>query len=275
VNQPNGGVVPDTAVAWNQERSAGGLHDVYVRFLTIFGAPKGPPVLVNTATLDAATPALAADGNGNVFVAWEEYDSDPAKLSRNILMRKYTLNGAPVGTPVQVNVVPSPIPTPPAPVPQAHAVALAINASGQVVATWWEAKSVGSEPETVFYRRFDNSLVALDSAQVQVDQPPSAPAGVNRAATSSIAIDPNGNFVVAWDANVNAADASSWSAMAKTFSAAGAVQRNDFRVDLAGRSSAAPPRVALSAQAKKFAYAWRDNRTGHDDVYTRVVPSLP
>jgi hypothetical protein len=52
-----------------------------------------------------------------------------------------------------------------------------------------------------------------------------------------------------------------------------ATVRNDFRVDLAGRSTVVAPRVARSQFPNRYAVAWKDNRAGHDDVYTRLVPS--
>ena len=73
---------------------------------------------------------------------------------------------------------------------------------------------------------------------------------------------------------MNAADASSWSAFAKGFDGGGGVTKNDFRVDLHGRSVAGSARVARGSTAGQFVFAWRDNRSGHFDVYTRAMPAL-
>jgi hypothetical protein len=53
--------------------------------------------------------------------------------------------------------------------------------------------------------------------------------------------------------------------------------KNDFRIDLGPRgTSVREPGVARTSRYTpgKFVYAWRDNRAGHFDVYTRVVESV-
>jgi hypothetical protein len=48
--------------------------------------------------------------------------------------------------------------------------------------------------------------------------------------------------------------------------------KNDFRIDLAPRTTAVRAvRAARGPQQGKFAFAWRDNRSGHYDVYTRAL----
>ena len=303
-NQPiSAQVVPDFAVAWMQDRASGGaLHDVYARFFNWFGIPKANPFLLSSTTLDASNPAIVAESakycvntttvctsdaacgggagscavTGNVFVAWEEYDSSPTKLSRNIFLRKYNASGSPIGTAVQVNVLPSPIPTPPAPVPQAQEVALTVDATtGRVTATWYETKSDGTQPETIFYRRFTHLLAALDTTPPPVNSPPSAPIGVKRAAHPGIASDSGGNFAVTWNGNVNDPESVLTSGFGKTFSVGGVKLKSDFRVDSGGRAAVMAPRVARSAQPKSFSYGWRDARSGVLEVYTRLAQSIP
>ena len=154
-------------------------------------------------------------------------------------------------------------------------IALTIDSNGQVTATWWEAKSDGTQSERVYVRRFTNALAPLDTLPQQVDAPPGAPLGVDRAVFPSVATDGSGNVLVSWQGNVNAADALTFSGFGKSFAANGSQQKADFRVDLAGRAYVATLRVARSSQAKSFVATWRDNRTGHFDVYTRVVAALP
>ena len=81
----------------------------------------------------------------------------------------------------------------------------------------------------------------------------------------------DGSFAISWNPTVNG----SFSAFARGFDSTGTSKKNDFRVDLNGRAAAGATRVARTAQAKKFVFAWRDNRAGHFDMYTRAVQALP
>jgi len=109
---------------------------------------------------------------------------------------------------------------------------------------------------------------------VQVDQPPKAPPGLEDAVAGHVAVDASGNAVVAWQANLN--EPNSWNAVvAKSFDLQSNIARNDFRVDLAGRGVAVSEvGVARTSQAGVFAYVWRDDRSGRDEVYTRVIESV-
>ena len=168
--------------------------------------------------------------------------------------------------------------------PERHAPSVTVdNQSGAngpvIIVAWYEKTTAG--PEYVVHRRLQipssTSVIWLDSNPVRVNDPLSAPAGVNRAAFPSVATDANNNFVVAWQANVNnPTPTPNWNAFGKSYNANATPTplKRDFRIDLAGRSSAAAPRVTRSSLAAKFASAWRDNRSGHYDVYTRVVPSM-
>jgi hypothetical protein len=256
----------DFAVAWQAQRGAGSsLHDIYARFFGVFGTPKGNQFLVNTSALEATRPATAFDASNNVFVAWEEFDS--AALNGTIMISKYDPSGTKLRGPVQVD-------NNGAGATERHEVALAVDGSGNIIATWWERKSDGTQPETVFRRRFTNALDSLES-ETQVDQPPSAPPGANRATWVGVATDTSGNFAITWQASVNDPTNTTWNVFARSFNSSASTLKNDFRIDLASRTAAArAPRAARSSQAGRFAYAWSDNRSGHYDVYTRVVPSL-
>lgn len=254
----------ESVVTWQADRSAGSaLHDIYARFLDLLGGPKGPQIKINTSSRDATSPAAATVGT-SMFIAWEELDS--ATLNGTIWISKYNLNGTKLVGPVQVNTQGN--------FTERHQAAVAVDSSGQVLVAWWERKSDGTQPEAVFHRRFTNGLSALDPQQVRANQPPAFPPGVNRAVAPAVATDTSLNFVVAWQANVNASDASAWSGFGRSFGAVGTPLKNDFRIDLHGRATAGPPRLARSSLAGQFVYAWRDNRSGHFDIYTRVVPSL-
>lgn len=104
---------------------------------------------------------------------------------------------------------------------------------------------------------------------------PRAPVGVTRANVPAVAVDGTvpGNFLLAWQGNVNDPRTSPvWTGFARGFDSSLATVKNDFRLDLAGRSSVLAPRAARSPFANRYAMAWMDNRAGHFDVYTRLMP---
>jgi hypothetical protein len=129
---------------------------------------------------------------------------------------------------------------------------------------------------THLYRRMFRNSATLSPVenQVLVSAPPALPPGAQRQVRVGLATDSNDNFAVTWTGTVNDAGAQNWNVFARSFSSAGAALK-DFRVDLAPRSAGLQAaRIARSSQSGKFAYAWRDNRSGFFDVYTRVLGSL-
>ena len=291
--QPTSGAL-EFGIAWQQDRPNSSSHDIYARFYCVFG-PKAPscnnsssdPVKVNTSGLDATNPVVVADAGNYLYIAWEEFDSTAA--NGKIMIRKYDPNGCSLSNPVQVdnnNIAAT----------ERHEVALAatnhcsvttsractVNAdcpSGEVctgntiVASWWERKSDGTSNEAVFRRRLTSGLGSVDN-EVQVDVPPAIPPGAQRAGRGSIATDLSNNFLITWQASVNDPSVNTWNAFARGFDSGAAILKNDFRVDLAPRVAAVrAPRVARSPFTNRYVEAWRDNRAGHYDTYTRLVVS--
>jgi photosystem II stability/assembly factor-like uncharacterized protein len=261
----------DYAVAWQADRAAGStLHDVYARFFGPFGNAKGNQFQVNTpaANVDATNPAVAADSSLNVFIAWEEFNT--ATLDGKIMISKYDPNGTTrLAGPVQVNTLGN--------ATERHEVALAVDSAGNVIVAWWERKSDGTQPESVYRRRLTNTLGSGDVEQVRVDQPPGVPPGV-RDARVGIATDTSNRVAVTYYSTKNDYGAGGifGNIFARVYSSAGGSLKNEFRIDLAPRSSRPlQPRVARSSQPSRFVYAWRDDRSGKYEVYTRLVRWSP
>jgi hypothetical protein len=268
------------AAAWQLDRTGGALHDVYARFFSAFG-PKAASFRVNaiSTSSDATLPVAAADASGNVYIAWNE--REPGANEYKVFVSKYDMNGTLLKGPVRVDC-----PSGSCPNTVRNNVAVAVDgqtgANGPVVIlAWWE--SSGGGPETVFRRRLQFTpgspgYTFKEASPQQVDDPPSFPAGVKRAMYPSVGTDTSNNFLVTWAGNVNSVPALAgtpltWSAFGRSFDVNAAVRRKDFRLDLGGRATAGAPSVARVCPANSFAYAWRDNRSGHYDVYTRVAPA--
>lgn len=255
----------DFAVTWQADRTSGStLHDIYARFYGVFGLAKGNQFKVSTSSLDATYPTAASDGNSNVFIAWEEWDS--ATSNGKIMIAKYNSNGGLVAGPVQLD-------NNGATATERHEVTLAIDNAGKVLASWWERKSDGTQPEGVFYRRVNNDLSAITGEnETQVNNPPAVPDNVKRGLRASVATDTSGNFGISWTGNVNDPTDTRVNVFDKGYNPTPSVIRKDFRLDLAPRTSAPlHPRIARGPFSNCYAISWRDNRTGKYEVYTRVI----
>jgi len=266
------------AAAWQADRNTNAPppHDIYARFFSAFG-PKAPPFQVNAQSLtsDATLPATTADANSNVYIAWEEHEpgaNPPAEYK--ILLSKFDLDGVLQNARVRVDGG-NPANTP------RHRVAIAVDSQAgsmgpYITVTWDEMLASGTT--AVFRRQLQltsSGPTYRDTNPVQINLPPLVPAGAQQAYTPTVGTDANNNLVIGWQANVNVSDGSLlFDNFAKGFNSAAAVLKNDFRVDLAGRAATRAARMSRSSLAGQFAYAWRDQRSGHFDVYTRVVPSL-
>jgi hypothetical protein len=272
------GLALTSVVAWQADRAAvsNPSHDIYARLFSAFGPPGGSvQVNASSSTSDATLVSMATDANSNIYIAWEEHEPGPSPPAEyKIFLSKYDMNFGLQHAPIRIDSAANPSTT------VRHAVSVAVdNQSGAngptVIVTWYEGTG---GPEYVVRRRLQipssNNYVFLDTNPVQINNPPSVPSGIQRAGSPSVATDTGSNFLIAWVSNVNGT-APNWSDFGKSFDLNGAIRKNDFRIDLAGRALTAAPRVARNSNTGQFAYGWRDNRSGHFDVYARVVPSLP
>lgn len=248
------------AVAWQSERSAGSsYHDVYTRYFNAWGGYVNDQLRVNDGVDDARYPAVASDTAGDIFVAWQEGDMAPSYDGR-ILISKYDYYGNLIVGPVRVDNQ--------APGVGRYSPALAVDDAGNVIVSWWEGYN--AQVQSIFRSQLSNALVLLHAA-AQVNQPPGVVGAGQRAEYPSVATDGSGNSAIAWMANVNGV----FNGFARSFDSSSNPLKNDFRLDLAPRAAyVVGPSVARSLEPGEFAYAWRDNRSGKYDVYTRVVPSL-
>ncbi len=303
----------DFAIAWQSQRASNPvLRDINARFFDTYGNAKNNQFKINILAspagtdTDARRPAIMSDGNGNVFVGWEEYVYNTSSLQTvayRVLLAKYDLDGQLMSLPFRIDDSSGDPNT-----TRSH-VSLATDGSGNLIATWRE--SVGTGPERIVGKRFNGSLTssALLDAQCRicsggsknkhacatnadcpggtclgtptVSCPPGKPIGAQRAVPATIAqdgtgndiaTDTTGNVVVTWQGNANDPSASpAWSAFARSFNSSLGILKNDFRVDLAGRAATLASRTARTAYVGKFAFVWRDNRAGRYDVYLRAA----
>ncbi len=144
-------------------------------------AQAGPEFQVNSYTSSTQrSPSVAIDPNGNFVVAWNSFNQDGS--SDGIFAQRFDNSAIPQGSEFQVNSYTSDI---------QYSPSVAIDTNGNFVVAWHSNNQDGSN-YGIFAQRFDQSANPLGS-EFQVNS------FTNSAQRDpSVAIDPNGNFVVAW-----------------------------------------------------------------------------
>jgi hypothetical protein len=199
-------------------------------------APIGPEFAANTtAAGDQSNPVIACDADGDFVIVWGSAPGQDGSGS-GIFARRYSAAGVAQGGEFRVNTTTAGNQATPA---------VAMDADGDFVVAW---DGPDGSLDGVFAQRFAANGTPVGNefrVNVTTDQGQTA---------ASVAMDADGNFVVAWiDDNQGAAV--SHDVHARLFSAGGQPRGGEFRVNtlVAGRQT--KPAVAMSA-AGDFAVAW-------------------
>ncbi len=145
-------------------------------------------------------------------------------------------------------------------------VAIARDAVGDFVVAWIAPLDRGSTINTVYLRRYDAQGTPISTA-VPV-------AGADCAASVALAMDADGDFVVAWPAAC--ASSKSWNVEAQSYNADGT--QNGSMIDVGSQSRSISVSVAMDDQGD-YAVAWTNNKIvfaafyfilEHGSVYVRA-----
>ena len=221
----------------------------------ISGTPIGSESLVNQTTpRDQFAPAVARDYVGNFVVVWaseEQTGGSVEPTNIDVYARVFDFNGVPLTGEFKVNQFTTGIQSRPT---------VAMDKDGDFVVAWQS----GTSDSTVFagqdgsgsgvYARRFNGLGAAQGSEFRVNT-----VTANDQDAPSVATDDNGNFVVAWNSNLQ--DGSGWGVYAQRYSAAGAPQGGEFRVNTFTTDFQTDPSVAMDRNGN-FVVAW--NSFGQD-----------
>jgi len=218
-------------VAWTSVGSE--PFAAFFRLTDAAGDTIGLPVQVSPYPEHFVTssPAVAMKANGQFVIAWTKVDSSPFA----VFYRRYDASGTLSGDVTQVS-------------PSEHFVtsspSVAMDANGNFVIAWTK---VGSSPFAVFFQRYDASGT-LSGDVTQVSPP-------KHLVTSSpsVAMDANGNFVIAW----TKVGSSPLAVFSRRYDASGTLSADVTRVSPEGHSVTAPPTVAMAADGA-FVVAWNE-----------------
>ena len=238
-------------VVWasmNQAAPSSGL-DVYARRFDPSGLPLGGEFIVNQFTSwNQSLPAIAMSNGLQFVVVWA--GGTPGGVDNEIFARRFDGAGQALGDEFRVNTYSGgdeSFPT------------VAMDMDGDFVVTWDTFNPTVGDGYDVYARRFSSAGVPQgDDFIVNTDVP-------NHDYTSSVAMDDEGNFVVAWHAEFQ--DGSGHGVYARRFDSTGGGLGNEFRVNTFTTNNQLFPAVAMDADGD-FVVAWQSQ--GQDGSGTGI-----
>ena len=222
----------DFVVVWQDNAADGSSDGIMMQRYDAAGIEQGMNVTVNATTQDQQhRPDVAMAANGDFVVVWE--DSPFGAVKRRIRGQLFSSDGDPQGGELEISIDPA----------IDHAwPRVAMDADGGFVVCW-ESGNVGANTDLAV-RRFDAMGNALgDPFLINNATKVSHASGVH--SQSSVAIDADGNFVVAWRAD--SPGGASIGIVGQRFDATGMTVGDAFEVDTRRAALMDKPEVAMNA----------------------------
>ena len=232
-------------IAWESVEQNGIGLNIYAQRYDATGAARGGEFRVNTNTFRAVNflpfPSVAMDADGDFVVAWHGYGQDGS--GNGVYARRYDAVGAARGGEFRVNTTTH---------GYEEAPRVAMDADGEFVVVWqsWESLDPLSTSWGVYAQRYDATGVA-QGGEFRVN---TTTVNDNFQPVPSVAMDADGDFVVAWAVYGN--DSSRSAIYAQLYSAGGASHGGEFRVNTTMLSSQDTASVAMDADGD-FVVAWK------------------
>jgi len=194
--------------------------------------------------------AVAIDSSGDYVTAWQ----GPDAAGTGVLVRRFDATGSALSNDIPVNTTTTGDQIEPA---------IASDSAGNFVVAW---TSDDADGDGVFARRF-NAAGTPQGTQIPVNT-----TTTNNQNDPTLAMDFNGNFVIAWDGN-GTGDADG--VFFRRFTAAGTPSTEARANDATGNVDAEPA-VAMSTSGE-FAIAWERHFAMRDDIFVRSFgePGVP
>lgn len=231
----------DFVITWSSLGQDGSDWGVYAQRFNAIGVPQGSEFLVNTYTTNGQSdPAVSISASGDFVVTWiGAQDGD----SNGIYAQRFNASGVPQGTEFRVNTFTTFNQRDPA---------VAMDADGDFVVAWRSGLQDGSG-WGIYGQRYDMNGVA-QGGEFQVNT-----YTTNDQADVSIAIDADGDFVVAWHSWYQ--DGSKFGIYAQRYLKSGASIGGEFRVNTTTVDYQETPSVTMNATGD-FLVTWSGNGQG-------------
>ena len=187
----------DFVVAWVSFLQDGSENGIFGQRFSSAGAALGPEFQINvTFTGDQSNPRVALDSDGDFVVVWQD---EIGPLEYDVRGRRFNSSGTPQGGEFQLSADPG--------IGDQLVPRVAADADGDFVVAW-HGEGAGGE-NAVFVRRF-KAGGGPQHLDTEVES------STNPVAFAAVATDPDGDFVVTW----NAIDGSSFGVFGQRFDVA-------------------------------------------------------
>ena len=239
----------DFVVTWESSGQDGDGRGVYGQRYNAAGEAQGSEFRVNTYTTgNQGNPAVAMDADGDFVVTWESYGQDGD--DNGIYGQRYNAAGVAQGPEFRVNTETF---------GDQESTSVAMDADGNFVVTW-ESYGQDGYGDGVYGQRYNATGVTQGSefqinTYINSDQ-----------AEPSVAMDADGDFVVAWESYYQ--DGDIFGIYAQRYNAAGVAQGSEFRVNTYTVSDQENASVAMDADGD-FVVTWqsREQDGGYYGIY--------
>jgi hypothetical protein len=207
------------------------------------GGSEGPEFRVDAKTIAGHFPSIAMDADGDFVVVWERWDGEyPAS---DIFAQRYNAAGEPQGGEFRVNATT---------IGSQDWPAVAMDDEGNFVVAW-ESRGQDGDSSGVFAQSFDAAGVA-QGPEFQVNT-----TTIGRQERPSVAMDADGDFVVAWSGNEQPdpcnASGSKFDVFARRYDSVGNPLSGEIQVSSITKNNLGSPTVAMDADGD-FVVAWYD-----------------
>jgi hypothetical protein len=223
-------------VFWQSLTQDGALSGIFSQRYDAAGAPIGGEFRVNTyTTAQQYTPDVAFDRDGNFVVVWHSFNQDGSDYG--IFGQRFDAAAVPLGSEFQVNTYTTGF---------QYFPRVASDPAGNFVVVW---QSPDGDVNGIVARRYDAGGVAL-GAEFRVNT-----YTTNEQIRPAIAMDLQGNFVVAWESEGDH-DGSNAGVFAQRYDAAGGPQGGEFQINTYTTDVQRRASIAMGA-AGEFVIVWQ------------------
>jgi len=227
-------------IAWSSGRQDGDWGGIYAQMYDSSGNPVGSEFRVNTYTTgNQVRPSVAMNSNGNFVIAWQDDTQDGS--GAGVYAQMYDSSGNTVGSEFQVNTYTSNHQSVPS---------VAMDSNGNFVIAWSSLYQDGSD-RGVYAQRYDSSGNPVGS-EFQVNTYTTGDQDYH-----SVAMDSNGNFVIAWSSLYQ--DGSANGIYAQRYDSLGNPVGSEFQVNTYTTDDQSSPSVAMDSNGN-FVIPWGDCR---------------
>ena len=225
----------DFVISWSSENQDGDSYGVYAQRYSNTGTLVGPEFRVNTfTTFTQVESSVAMDEDGDFVVTWHSFNQDGS--NNGVYAQRYDNLGSAQGPEFQVNTFTTSSQISPV---------VAMDSDGDFVITWTSDGQYG-----VYAQRYNNTGMTQGS-EFQVNT-----YTTNSQRSPSIAMDSDGDFVIAWSSTFQ--DGDSNGIYAQRYNNTGATVGGEFQINTYTTNNQSAPSAAMDNNGN-FVVAWQSN----------------